>query len=184
MPQKSVDSNQEPQPSKPLDENSKQPLCDISQVSSNSSLERERKPPSITRDRSVDDSSHDSDHILIKLSRPSTHSLYNFRSATYNRSDTSTDREIPQESDEIDDRTQREQSALNTVVLHAGSIQDSDRENDSSVGAAMRQEELSLPRSTVGQSSNKHLLTVVKNMFELVLKCQLRQWFLTFGPLK
>ncbi|XP_074498432.1 uncharacterized protein sytl2b isoform X1 [Sebastes fasciatus] len=121
MPQKSVDSNQEPQPSKPLDENSQQPLCDVSQVSSNSSLERERKPPSITRDRS----------------------------ATYNRSDTSTDREIPQESDEIDDRTQREQSALNTVVLHGGSIQDSDRENDSSVGAAMRQEELSLPRSTV-----------------------------------
>ncbi|KAK1899864.1 Synaptotagmin-like protein 2 [Dissostichus eleginoides] len=77
VPQKSVVSNQVSQPSKHLDNNSQQP----SQVSSNSSLERERYPPSITRDRST---------------------------STFTRSDASTDREIPQKSDERDDRKQRE----------------------------------------------------------------------------
>lgn len=60
MPPRSVVSNQVSQSAQPSEslENSQQPLCDVSQVSSNSSLERERNPPSsITRDRSVDDSS-------------------------------------------------------------------------------------------------------------------------------
>ncbi len=152
MPQKSVVSNQvsqSAQPSKSL-ENSQQPLCDVSQISSNSSLERERYPPSsVTRDRSVDDSSSDSHpKFLIKLCDPSTatHDLHNFRSATYTRSDA--DREIPQKSDERDDETQRERAGVN-----AGSIQDSDREH--SVGPTMRLEELSLPQSVVGEFSNK-----------------------------
>ncbi len=60
-PQQSVVSDkvsQSAQPSNSLDENSQLPPCDVSQVSSNSSLERdrtERNPPSLTRDRSVDD---------------------------------------------------------------------------------------------------------------------------------
>ncbi|KAF3847594.1 hypothetical protein F7725_020622 [Dissostichus mawsoni] len=117
VPQKSVVSNQVSQPSKHLDNNSQQP----SQVSSNSSLERERYPPSITRDRP----------------------------ATFTRSDASTDREIPQKSDERDDRKQREHAGLNTFKLHSGSIQDSAIGNNSSVGTSMRQGELSLPQSTV-----------------------------------
>ncbi|XP_070685533.1 uncharacterized protein sytl2b [Pempheris klunzingeri] len=122
MPEKSVTSQSAP-PSKSVEENSQQPLCDVSQVLSNSSLERERNPPSsITRDRP----------------------------ATYTRSDASTDRQIPQRSDEDDgDQTQRDHAAVNAVILHTGSIQDSDRGNNSSAGTAMRQEELSLPQSTV-----------------------------------
>lgn len=154
-PQKSVVSNQVSQsapPSKSIDENSQQPLCDVAQVLSDSSLERERNPPSTTtRDRSVDDSSSDPD-TLMKLSRPSvaTHTLHIFRPATYTKSDASTDREIPQKGHERDDQTQREHALVNTVT---GSIQDSDRKNNSSVsvGSAMRQQELSLTQSTVGE---------------------------------
>ncbi|XP_030263737.1 synaptotagmin-like protein 2 isoform X2 [Sparus aurata] len=122
-PQKCVASDQVSQlvqPSKSLCENSQQPLCDVSQVSSNSSLERERNPPSLIRDRPA-----------------------------YTRNETSTDREVKQKSDEWDGETQRERAAANAVDLHSGSIQDSDRENSSSVGTSMRQEEPSLPQSTV-----------------------------------
>lgn len=156
MPQKSEVSNQVSQPSKPLEENSQQPVSNVSQVSSNSSLERERKPPSITRDRSVNDSDPNN---LIKLSHPSNeiHNLHNYRPATFTRSEASSDREIPQKIDGRDDWTQREHEALNTVVLQTGSIQDSDRGNNSSVGTGTRHEaELSLPQSTVGKFSNKN----------------------------
>ncbi|XP_039633768.1 synaptotagmin-like protein 2 isoform X2 [Perca fluviatilis] len=124
IPQKSVVPNQvsqSAQPFKPLDKNSQHTLYDVSQVSSISSLEREKNPPSITRDRP----------------------------ATFSRSDASTGREIPKKGDTRDDRTQREHVAVNTVALHTGSIQDPDRENNSSVGTATRQEELSLPQSIV-----------------------------------
>ncbi|KAK5868776.1 hypothetical protein PBY51_009758 [Eleginops maclovinus] len=117
VPQKSVASNQVSEPSKCLDNNSQQPF----QVSPNSSLESERYPPSITRDRP----------------------------ATFTRSDVSTDQEIPQKSDERDERKQRKHAALNTFSLHSSSIQDSDRGNNSSVGTSMTQGELSLPNSTV-----------------------------------
>ncbi|XP_068572288.1 synaptotagmin-like protein 2 isoform X2 [Cebidichthys violaceus] len=114
MPQKSVVSYQashSAQPSKPLDENSQQPLCDVAQLSSDPSPKRERKPPSITR----------------------------YRLATYTRSDASGDKEIPLKSDGRGD----------DVVLHTGWIQDSDPENNSSMGTAMRPGDLSLPQSTV-----------------------------------
>ncbi|TDH14795.1 hypothetical protein EPR50_G00024470 [Perca flavescens] len=113
--------SQSAQPFKPLDKNSQHTLYDVSQVSSISSLEREKNPPSITRDRP----------------------------ATFSRSDVPTGREIPKKGDTRDDRTQREHAAVNTVALHTGSIQDPDRENNSSVGTATRQEELSLPQSIV-----------------------------------
>ncbi|XP_076590340.1 synaptotagmin-like protein 2 isoform X4 [Chaetodon auriga] len=89
------------------------------QVSSNSSLERERNP----------------------------HSLPRARPATYSRFDASSDRQTTQKSDERHEEQQRERAAVNTVILHTSSIQDSDRQN--SVGTAMKQEELSLPQSTV-----------------------------------
>ncbi|KAK9521010.1 hypothetical protein VZT92_020855 [Zoarces viviparus] len=116
IPQKSVVSHQvshSAQPSKPLHENSQQRLWDVSQLSSNYRLKRERNPPLITRDRL----------------------------ATYTRSDSSTDKEIPQKNIERDE----------DVVLHTGRIQDSDLENNSSVGTAMRPGDLSLPQSTVDQ---------------------------------
>uniref|UniRef100_A0A3B4TD96 Synaptotagmin-like protein 2 n=1 Tax=Seriola dumerili TaxID=41447 RepID=A0A3B4TD96_SERDU len=126
MPQKSAalvskQASQPAQPSSCTDETSQQPLSAVSHVSSNSSLEKERNPPSITRDRSV----------------------------TYIRGDVSTERETPQKSDERDDQTQREHAGANAVVLHTSSIQDSGREHSSSVGTATRQEELSLTQSTV-----------------------------------
>ncbi|XP_049433079.1 synaptotagmin-like protein 2 isoform X3 [Epinephelus fuscoguttatus] len=125
MPQESVSiQSQSAQPSKPLDENLQQALCDVSQVSPYSSLERERHSPSITRDRL----------------------------ATFTKSEAPTDTEIPKESDERDEWTQREYEALNAVVLHTASIQDSDRGNSSSVEKVMMQEELSLPQSTVGEN--------------------------------
>lgn len=98
----------------------------------------------------MDDLSHT--EILIKPSHPppATHNLHNFRPA-YTRNETSTDREVKQKSDEWDGETQRERAAANAVDLHSGSIQDSDRENSSSVGTSMRQEEPSLPQSTVGK---------------------------------
>ena len=146
-PQKSVISkqvSQSAQPTKSVEENSQQPFCDVSQVSSNSSLERERNPLSLTRDRSVDSSSHP------ELSHPfaATHSPYNLRPAAYAKSDVSTDRASQLKRDERDG-----EPAVN--ILHTGSIQDSDRENSSSVGTAMRQEDLSLPQSTVGEFSDK-----------------------------
>lgn len=161
--QKSVVSNQVSQaaPPKSPDENSQQPLCDVSQVLSNSRPERERNPPSsVTRDRSVDGSSGDS-HLksLIKPSHPSTATRdpRNFRPTTCTRIDASADREVPRESDEREDQTQRERAAVNAVTLQTGSIQDSDGKNNSSVGTAERQEEPSLPQSTVGEFSNKLL---------------------------
>lgn len=155
IPQKSLVS-QSAQPFKSPDETSQQPLSDVCQVSYNSSLEREGRPPSLTRDRSVDDLSNNSHpKVLINLSHPSTatHSMHNFRPAMNSRSDASTDKSIPQKSSERYDETQRERAELNTVILHTGSIQDSDREDG--VGTAMRQEELSLPQSTVGEFDNK-----------------------------
>ncbi|KAL7401403.1 hypothetical protein ABVT39_027591 [Epinephelus coioides] len=122
MPQESVSiQSQSAQPSKPLDENFQQAFCDVSQVSPYSSLERERHSPSVTRDRL----------------------------ATFTNSEAPTGIEIPEESDERDEWTQREYEALNAVVLHTASIQDSDRGNGSSVEKVMMQEELSLPQSTV-----------------------------------
>uniref|UniRef100_A0A3B4XPQ7 Synaptotagmin-like 2b n=1 Tax=Seriola lalandi dorsalis TaxID=1841481 RepID=A0A3B4XPQ7_SERLL len=61
MPQKSAalvskPASQPAQPSSFTDETSQQPLPAVSHVSSNSSLEKERNPPSITRDRSVENS--------------------------------------------------------------------------------------------------------------------------------
>nr|XP_046245344.1 synaptotagmin-like protein 2 isoform X2 [Scatophagus argus] len=103
------------QSSTSIDENFQQKLP----LSSNSSLERERDPSSLARDRP----------------------------ATSTRSDASTDREIPQKSDERNVEKQRERAALNTVILHTGSTEDPDREN--CVGSAMRQEQLSLPQSIV-----------------------------------
>lgn len=157
FPQKSATvSNQVPQSaqsSSSADENSQQP-----QVLSNYSLERHRNPPSITRDRSVENTSNNSSpRSSIKLPHPSTatHDLCNFRPATYIRGDASVDREIPQKSEDRGEQSQREHAAGNTVSLHTGSVQDSDREISSSVGTAMRQEELSLTQSTVGKFSNK-----------------------------
>lgn len=157
--QKSAVSHQVSQaapPSKSPDENSQQPLSNVSQVSSNSSVETGEKPPSLSRDRSVDDQSNESHpEVLINLSCPSTatHSRHNFRPSMNTWSDVSPDRSIPQKSDKRDDETQRERAALNTVILYTGSFQNSDGED--SVGTAMRQEELSLPQSIVGEFHNK-----------------------------
>ncbi|XP_039986035.1 synaptotagmin-like protein 2 isoform X3 [Xiphias gladius] len=147
MPQKSA--SQPAQPSSAADETSQQPLCDVSQVSSNSSLERERNPPFITRDRP----------------------------ATNIRGDVPTEGETPQKNDERDDQTQREHAGAHTVILHTSSVQASDRENSSSVGTATRQEELSLTQSTVDPdppvSYDLNILdksdqqTQKKNMFKL-----------------
>ncbi|XP_026048170.1 synaptotagmin-like protein 2 isoform X4 [Astatotilapia calliptera] len=119
MPQRSAVSNQVARSSTSADENSLQSLCDNSQVSSNSSLERQRNPASITRDR---------------VSR-------------YTRSDASTETGPSQRSEERDDQPQRELPPLNFVTLPTTNIQD--KENNSRVGPAMRQEELSLPQNIV-----------------------------------
>lgn len=138
------------------DENFHQPLSEVSQVSSNSSVAREETQPSLLRDRSVDDLSNDSHpEALINLSCSSTaiHKLHNFRWATNTWSDVSTDRTIPRKTDMQYDETKRKCAAVNRVILYTGSIHDSDRED--SVGSAMRQEELSLPHSFVGEFHNK-----------------------------
>ncbi|KAM7399182.1 hypothetical protein PAMP_018469 [Pampus punctatissimus] len=154
VPQKSAAavSNQVPQcaqPSNSADENSQQP-----QILFNSSLERDKNPPSITIDRSVENTSYNSrPRFSIKLAHLSTdtHKLCNFRPAMYTREDESVDREIPQKSEDGGEQTQSEHAAGNTVTLPTDSIQDTDIEIDSSsVGTAMRQEELSLIQSTVG----------------------------------
>uniref|UniRef100_UPI0037E9298D uncharacterized protein n=1 Tax=Semicossyphus pulcher TaxID=241346 RepID=UPI0037E9298D len=152
MPPRSVASNQasqSDQSSKSLDEIPQQPPCDISQVLSNSSPERETNPPSLRTDKSLDVSSDTK--ILTELSFPSTatQNLLDFRPATSTRSDAATDREIPQKSDERDDHKQIEHAAIKTLIMHADSTQDTDRENCSSVGTSTRQGELSLPQSTV-----------------------------------
>ncbi|XP_029373936.1 synaptotagmin-like protein 2 isoform X2 [Echeneis naucrates] len=107
------------QPSSSADEAYQQPLCAVSQVSSNSSLEKDRKPPSIPRDRPI----------------------------TYMKGHISPERETTK-SNEGDDPTQRQYAGLNSVALHTSSIQDSERTH-SSVGTTMRPEELSLPQSTM-----------------------------------
>ncbi|XP_005937959.1 synaptotagmin-like protein 2 isoform X4 [Haplochromis burtoni] len=124
MPQRSAVSNQVARSSTSADENSLQSLCDNSQVSSNSSLERQRNPASITRDR---------------VSR-------------YTRSDASTETGPSQRSEKRDDQPQRELPPLNFVTLPTTNIQD--KENNSRVGPAMRQEELSLPQNIVGENDD------------------------------
>lgn len=70
IPQKSVfPVSNAAQPSEAGEENSQQPLCDVSRRYLDSGLKKERHPPSITRDRSVDHSS-DPD-ILINSLLPS-----------------------------------------------------------------------------------------------------------------
>ncbi len=103
-----------------------------------------------------------------------THNLHNFRPATSKKSDASADREILLKRNELDD---------GTVVLHTGSIQDSNREH--SVGSAMRQEELSLPQSTVGEFTDKvkaclnwsftfrHMDSYLQNYIHISLSCAL-----------
>ncbi|XP_008287023.1 synaptotagmin-like protein 1 [Stegastes partitus] len=119
VPQKSAVtvSNQE---SQSAEEDSLQPPCDVPQVFPNSSMERERKPPSITRDR------------------------------PYVRTDESTEK--LQKREEQDDQTQRHNAALNLVAQNTNKIQD--KESNRHVGTAMRQEEPSLPQSTVGENDD------------------------------
>ncbi|XP_026227933.1 synaptotagmin-like protein 2 isoform X2 [Anabas testudineus] len=111
---------QSTRPSSSADETPKQPLCAVSQVSSNSSLERERKSPCTTRDR------------------PST----------YRSGDVFTEKQTPQKR-RGDDQTQRGPVGVNTVILPTSIIQGSDRENSSSLVTATGQEELSFSQSTV-----------------------------------
>ncbi|XP_037313019.2 synaptotagmin-like protein 2 isoform X2 [Pungitius pungitius] len=85
-----------------------------------------------------DVSQHYFDSGLKKERHPP--SITRDRLATYTRSDASTDREIPLKSDE---------QQHDEVVLHTGSIQDTYREKNSSLGTGMRPKDLSLPQSTV-----------------------------------
>ncbi|XP_023120877.3 synaptotagmin-like protein 2 isoform X1 [Amphiprion ocellaris] len=114
MSQKGAVSNQE---SQSAEENSLQLPNDIPQVSSNSNMERERKPPFITRQHS--------------------------------RSDVSTKRQMLHTREEQDDQTQRDHPALHLVAQNTSNTQD--QQYNSSVGTTIRQEELSLPQSTVDQ---------------------------------
>ena len=72
----------------------------------------------------------------------------NFRPVTYTRTDESAERETPQRSEEQDDQTNRECAAFNLESLASSNTQD--REIIRTAGPAVRQEELSLPQSTVG----------------------------------
>ncbi|XP_026186964.1 synaptotagmin-like protein 2 isoform X2 [Mastacembelus armatus] len=110
---------QSAQPSSSADESSKQLLCDVSEIPSNSSLERDRNPLSSTRDR------------------PATYT---------SRDGASTERENPWKGEESHDKAH----GMNAVILPTSNIQDSERENSSSVGTATRQEDLSMTQSTVG----------------------------------
>lgn len=153
--------SQSAQPSNSADENPRQP-----QVLSNSSLERDRNrnPSSITRERSVENTSYPVSSIKLPHPSITTHDLSNFRPATYTTADTSVDREIPQKSGDRDKQTQREHAVENTVTLPNSSIQDSDF--SSSVGTALGQEELSLTLSTVGKFSNKKYLFLINCKFK------------------
>uniref|UniRef100_A0A8D3A7Z5 Synaptotagmin-like protein 2 n=1 Tax=Scophthalmus maximus TaxID=52904 RepID=A0A8D3A7Z5_SCOMX len=126
MPQKSAvpvfSRVSQPAPSScSADKTSQRPTWDASQVSSNAIVERERRPPSITRDRP----------------------------ATYIRGDVPPARDTRQRSDDGDDQTHREHAAVNTVLLNTSSIQGSERGISSSEGTSTRQEELSLTQSIV-----------------------------------
>uniref|UniRef100_A0A3Q3QP27 RabBD domain-containing protein n=1 Tax=Monopterus albus TaxID=43700 RepID=A0A3Q3QP27_MONAL len=68
------------------------------------------------------------------------------RLTTYTRGDGSTERE------ERDDQAQRES---NTFILPTSNIQDSNKETNSSVATAAKQEDLSITQSTVGMFRNK-----------------------------
>lgn len=158
--------SQSAQTSRSADETPPQLSRDVSQVSSNSSLERERNLLPVTRERSEDNLNLKS---LIKVTHLSTktHDLWDFRPATYTRSDVSAaERETSQRSEERnDDQNQRDHAGLNFGSLSDSSIQD--KENSSSVGTATRQEDLSLPQSIVGKFSNKthlYLVTVCASM--------------------
>ncbi|KAM7412937.1 hypothetical protein PAMA_020364 [Pampus argenteus] len=125
VPQKSAAavSNQVPQSANPSI--SADENSQQPQILFNPSLERDKNPPSIIIDRP----------------------------AMYTRDDASVDREIPQKSEDRGEQTQSEHTAGNAVTLPTDSIQDSDIEIDSSsVGTAIRQEELSLIQSTVGKA--------------------------------
>ncbi|XP_061575524.1 synaptotagmin-like protein 2 isoform X2 [Cololabis saira] len=120
-PQKSASEKivQSAQPSRTADDISSQLLCDYPQISSISSLERERKTCSVETDRS----------------------------ASYTRTDMSTEREMPKRSEDGDDQNQRERGASNFISLQRTNIKD--EENSSSVAAVVRQEAPSLPQSIV-----------------------------------
>ncbi|KAF3692658.1 Synaptotagmin-like protein 2 Exophilin-4 [Channa argus] len=112
--------SQSAQPSSSADPSSQQTLCDILQVSSNSSPGRVKDPPSSTRDRPPTDT----------------------------RCDTFTATEHPQKEREKDDSTQRG-AEVNTVILPTSNIKDLDRENSSSMVEAMGRKEQSFTHSTV-----------------------------------
>ncbi|XP_061575525.1 synaptotagmin-like protein 2 isoform X3 [Cololabis saira] len=126
-PQKSASEKivQSAQPSRTADDISSQLLCDYPQISSISSLERERKTCSVETDRS----------------------------ASYTRTDMSTEREMPKRSEDGDDQNQRERGASNFISLQRTNIKD--EENSSSVAAVVRQEAPSLPQSIVGENDDE-----------------------------
>ncbi|CAJ1065258.1 synaptotagmin-like protein 2 isoform X1 [Xyrichtys novacula] len=145
MPQKSAvpdQVSQSAQPSKSVhDENHQEPVFSISQAFSSSSQEKERKPPSLRRGGSVDNSSDSKN--AGKLSHPSTATQDRLDSgpATSAKSDSSADRKVLQKCDEQKDRTQVNH-VVNKLIL-----QDTDQENCSSAGTSTMQG-LSLPQST------------------------------------
>lgn len=154
IPQRSGVSNQVAQSSTSADENSLQSPCDVFQISSNSSLERQRKPPSLTRDRSVESLYPEP---VIKLHPSSVTCIVPcvYRLGRYTRSDAPTEAGTLQWSEERDNQAQREHPSLNFITPPTSNSQD--REN-SRAGAAMRQEELSVAQNTVGKFSNKTYL--------------------------
>ncbi|XP_074536579.1 uncharacterized protein sytl2b [Halichoeres trimaculatus] len=137
--------HQEPQLvhlSKSVNEISQQPLSDTSPVLSNTIEERKRKPPSLRRGESVDNSS-DVNNVR-KLSHPSTatQNLLNSSPATSSKSNASTERKLSQKHNEQNDQTQVHPAV--SKLIH----QDSEQGNCSSVGTSTREGELSLPQST------------------------------------
>lgn len=141
---KSALPHQEPQaahPSKSVGENSQQPLCNTSPVLSNTSEERKRKPPSLRRGESADNSS-DLKNVR-KLSHPSTatQNLLNSSPASSAVSDASAERKLSQKCSEQNNQTQIHPAV--SKLIH----QDSEQENFSSVGTSMREGEMSLPQS-------------------------------------
>lgn len=134
------------QPNSSVDENSQQPTC--VKVLSNSSLDGGRNPPSLTSSRSVDSITYSSllrPSVIFPSPSAASHNVCNFRPDTFSRSDASVDSSEKNK----DSQTQGVHAAGNTVPLLAVSIQDYD--SSSSVATSRKQEELSLPQSSVGK---------------------------------
>lgn len=158
------------------DQVSAQQLCYASQVTPNNWQEINREPPSITRERVVENSSDNSYRTpSFKASSPDgSDTQRNSRTTIYTKNERPTDRAIPgsERRDGRDGLAEREYAGVHTTSLSTTGTQDREKTRTRNVGTAIRQEDLSLVQSIVGKfNENMSLYSILRYLETALGNC-------------